>query len=141
MFGQSKEEKDEVVESEVLRKLEAEQGPIYTYCMRFKFDDSSIHEDIYNIVVHMVESQQLPPAEQEKVCRTERETFFSVLLLDTCLVARGNATRFKHFGLGLFIITLASTWRARLPVILLRALLDLDTIPGPFLPKRRATMK
>jgi len=57
---------DDLLENDVTRHLEGNLGPEYTYCMRFGYGEQSIHEDLYGVILHVVESV-CEPAEVDKV--------------------------------------------------------------------------
>lgn len=57
MFGGGKDLSDDETDdrkSELLRSLNQYNVPLYTYCMNFNFSDFDVHEEVYEVLSHVV---------------------------------------------------------------------------------------
>jgi len=41
-------------DSDMLKQLQSGQGPLFNYCMRFKYPDQSIHNEVFNIIKYVL---------------------------------------------------------------------------------------
>lgn len=57
IFGsgrQISDSEDSDAESDLMQRLNQHDPPLYTYCMRFPYGDSDVHDQIYEIMTHVV---------------------------------------------------------------------------------------
>lgn len=63
--GKVKDKQEEEEGAELLRKLNQHEAPLHNYCMRFHFGEAEVHEEVYEILTHVV-SLQLNAMDQQK---------------------------------------------------------------------------